>query len=121
MAFTWSYSALTQYENCPRAYHWKYVLKNKEVKSKDQLWGIEVHKALERRAMGKPLPANMVQYEKYGERIDKMKLIGADMFVENQWAINRKFQPTGWFDQDVWGRAITDLSFVGKTHAYTFD
>lgn len=121
MNFTWSYSALTQYENCPRAYHWKYVLRNKEAKTEQQLWGDRVHKALEQRALGKPLPETMAQYEVYGQRIDKMKLTGATMFVENKWAINRKFQATGFFDSDVWGRAIADLAFVGSRVAHTFD
>jgi hypothetical protein len=121
MNFTWSYSALTKYENCPRAYQWQYVQRNKEAKTEQQNWGEAVHKAMEQRAMGVPLPPTMAAYEKYGKRIDVMKATGAHMFVENKWAINRRFEPTGFFDTDVWGRAIADLAFVGDEHAYTFD
>lgn len=121
MAFTWSYSALVAYENCPRRYEWQYILKNKEAKDERQLWGDKVHKALELRALGNPLPPEMAMYEKYGERIDQMKKTGAMMYTENKWAINRRFEPTGFFDGDVYGRAIADLAFVGDDTAYTFD
>ena len=46
--FTWSYSSLKQYQNCPRQYHEIKVLKNYTIKETEQMrYGTEVHKALE--------------------------------------------------------------------------
>ena len=60
--FTWSYSALKQYENCPRQYNEIRVLKNYVVKENEAMrYGTEVHKALEDYvAEGKPLAKNPV-------------------------------------------------------------
>ncbi len=45
--FTWSYSSLKQYQNCPRQYHEIRVLKNYTVKENQaMLYGKEVHTAL---------------------------------------------------------------------------
>lgn len=46
--YTWSYSSLKQYENCPKQYHEIRVLQNYTVKeSEAMIYGKEVHKALE--------------------------------------------------------------------------
>ena len=46
--FTWSYSALKEYENCPRKYYEIRVAQNYTViPSEKMIYGTEVHKALE--------------------------------------------------------------------------
>jgi hypothetical protein len=46
--FTWSYSSLKEYENCPRKYHQMRVLQNYKIEPTPQMiYGTEVHKALE--------------------------------------------------------------------------
>jgi hypothetical protein len=48
MSFTWSFSALKEYVNCPRQYHEVKVLKRYEKKVTQQMtYGTEVHKACE--------------------------------------------------------------------------
>ena len=46
--FTWSYSSLKQYQNCPKQYHEIRVLKNYTVKETEAIiYGKAVHEALE--------------------------------------------------------------------------
>ena len=46
--YTWSFSSLKQYQNCPKQYHEIRVLKNYTVKENEaMIYGSEVHKALE--------------------------------------------------------------------------
>ena len=48
MSYTWSFSALKQFINCPKQYHAIKILKNYEQKvSESMKYGTEVHKALE--------------------------------------------------------------------------
>jgi hypothetical protein len=48
MNYTWSYSALKEYTNCPKQYQEIKVLKRVSKKQTEQmLYGTEVHKALE--------------------------------------------------------------------------
>jgi hypothetical protein len=60
MNFTWSFSALKEYVNCPKQYQELKVLKRYEKKATEQmLYGTVVHKACEDYvAEGKPLEKN---------------------------------------------------------------
>ena len=69
MNFTWSFSSLKDYSNCPRQYQEVKVLKNftKSV-TPQMLYGTEVHKACEDYvAEGKPLAKN---YERFKPVLD---------------------------------------------------
>jgi len=51
--FTWSYSSLKQYTNCPKQYHEIRVLKNYTGKENEaMMYGKEVHTALENYVKG---------------------------------------------------------------------
>ena len=46
--FTWSYSSLKQYQNCPKQYYEIKVAENYTIIPSEQMkYGTEVHKALE--------------------------------------------------------------------------
>lgn len=108
--FAWSYSRLKNFASCPRRhYHCDIAKDVKEEESEQLLWGNEVHKRLANRiAKREPLPAGMEQYEKWVERI-----LGAgpnaQYLVEQKLAINADFGKTGFFDKDVWFRAVGDV------------
>lgn len=108
--FSWSYSALLDFENCPRAYAAKKVYKTvKEVESPAMRWGNEVHKAMELRlAQKKPLPDTMQKWEKYARAFESAVTIDS-IHCEMEMAITRDFQFTDWFGKDTWARAKIDL------------
>jgi hypothetical protein len=107
----WSYSSLTDFEGCPRRYHMVRDLKVVPFKETEAtLHGKEVHKALELRVKDKtPLPEKYKQYEAIAAKFDK-----PGVFTEQQIALNRSLQPTGWWDKDCWVRGVIDVGVTAK-------
>lgn len=119
--FAWSFSALDSYETCPKKFWHTNVARDiKEPESEAMNYGKYAHKQFENR-LGKkktPLPIDLKHHEKL-----LTKLAGAkgEHYTEQQLALNRDFEPTGWFDSDVYVRAITDYTIVDARKGATFD
>lgn len=64
---SWSYTMLSNFENCPRKAWHMYVARDlPKVETEAMKWGIRVHEALERRLDKRtPLPEDMARYEKF--------------------------------------------------------
>jgi hypothetical protein len=108
MAFAWSYSRIKNSETCPRRYHEVDVLKNfKEEEGEALKFGNQLHhefaKALTNNT---PLPPELEQYQKW---IDRVYAGPGDLYVERKLALTKDFQPTGFFDKNVWYRGIGDV------------
>ena len=115
MALAHSYSAIKQFENCPKQYHEVRILKRfKQEDTSATLYGTEVHKALELFIEnGKPLPAHFAHYNKFVEPVAKLK---GDIKCELKMGIRADFTPCDFFAKDVWFRGIPDvLSINGGT------
>lgn len=123
--FTWSYSALTTFELCPKKYYHLYFLDKNHpdrVKDEDSSFSADgkiVHDAMFARVVkGTPLPLNLRYMERAaspfaaarGEKHGEMKL-----------AINRDFAPCGYFDGDVYIRVVIDLTIVKGSTAVVVD
>ena len=118
--FAWSYSALTSFETCPKQY-WHYRIKRdvKEGKSQATDYGSEVHKHFENRLIKKkPLPLDLRHHEKV---LSKLEAAPGEGMPEQKLAINRAYQPTGFFDDDVWCRSIIDYTKVITNRAIIVD
>lgn len=118
--FAWSYSSLTSFETCPKQW-WHYRVKRdvKESKSAATEYGSEVHKHFENRLIkGKALPLDLKHHEKV---LAKLAAAPGESYPEQKLAINRDFQPTGFFDDDVWCRAIIDFVKVNGDRAIIVD
>lgn len=118
--FAWSHSALTSYEQCPKK-HWHLKI-NKDVKEVfgDQTnYGLEVHDALEARLKSRrPLPMGMQHMEPMAASIEAAP---GTLYTEQQLALNRDFEPTGYFDSDVWVRGKADVAKVLGGRGVVFD
>jgi hypothetical protein len=85
----------------------------------EMLWGNRVHQAIAKTLNpGAPLPDEMLMYQKW---IDKVKSLPGKIYVEQKYAINKDFQPTTYFADDVWYRGIGDVVKVGGTRAAILD
>jgi hypothetical protein len=108
--FSWSYSRLKGYETCPRQFYECDILKKwGEGKSELQSFGEAVHAAMaESLRSGKSLPLAHRQYQRW---IDQIRKAPGEMLVESEckWGMNRQFQPTGFFANDVWLRTVCDV------------
>lgn len=79
--------------------------------------GNEGHNAFELRVGGrKPLPAGMQQWEPFAASLD-----GTGAKVELKLGITKEGKPTGFFDNDVWGRGKADVVVIKNDSAMLFD
>lgn len=109
--FTWSYSALTMFEQCPKKYYHIYVAK--DAKDEDSQWsqdGKAIHNAMKARVVDNvALPMPMRPYEKAAA---KFSMVSGEKYAEQKLALNRQFEPCDFFASDVWVRVVIDLAIV---------
>lgn len=113
MALAHSYSAVKDFENCRRKYYEMRILKNYKSSDTDAtLYGTAVHKAFEDFIQsGTPIPAKYAQFAKY---VEPLLTIKGEIFCEEKMGIRADFTPCGFFDSDVWFRAIPDYLAVNR-------
>lgn len=120
MEYTWSYSSLKQYTNCPKQYHHLKVLKDYESSdTQATIYGKEVHKALEDYVRDSiPLAKN---YERFKAVVDELIAIPGDKYCEHEMALDRDRQPCDFHDENRWVRGIADLLIVDGDTAFVVD
>ena len=118
--FTWSYSSLKQYQNCPKQYYEIRVAKNYTVKENQaMLYGKEVHTALEEYVRdGKPLAKNYLRFKPV---VDSLINIKGEKLCEYEMALNYNREPCDFHDNNRWVRGIADLVIVDNEQAYIVD
>jgi hypothetical protein len=120
-AKAWSFSALNNYESCPKKY-WELSInkKFKEVEGEAILYGKRVHKAFELLVRdGKALPNEFSHMQKY---VQPFIDVDATKLTEQQLCITKDFVPTDWKDwTGGWCRAIIDLALMWDDQALLID
>jgi len=118
--FTWSYSSLKEYQNCPKKYHEIRVLKNYTIKETEQMrYGTEVHKALEDYVRdGVELAKN---YQRFKPFVDKLISIPGEKYCEYEMALTYNREPCDFKSEDRWVRGIADLVIVDGDYAFIVD
>lgn len=118
--YTWSYSALKEYQNCPKKYYEVRVAGNYEtIPSPQMIYGTEVHKALEDYVRtGIALPKN---YERFKRFADDLIAIPGVKYCEYEMALTKEKTPCDFKDPNRWVRGITDLLIVDGDTAFIVD
>lgn len=118
--FTWSYSALKEYENCPKKYYEIRVAQNYTViPSEKMIYGTEVHKALEDYVKdGKELAKN---YLRFKPAVDSLKEIPGVKYPEYEMALYKDRTACDFGDANRWVRGIVDLLIVDNDYAFIVD
>lgn len=109
---TWSYSAATTFEKCPKQYFHLYVAKDvkQDPNTEHFLYGNEVHKAAELYVRDNiPLPEKFSMFQ---PTLDRLKQIPGNKYCELKVGLTRDLQPCGFFDDNVWWRGAIDLLIV---------
>jgi len=110
----WSYSALSDFESCPKKY-WELRVKKRYPREDTEatIWGKEVHTAMEYRVKeGRALPSWGTKWENIAEKLVSQKHKGAQVLTEEQLAISHDFQPTTWESSTAWARCILDVVVI---------
>lgn len=118
----WSFSALNNFESCPKKYWHLSIEKDvKEEEGEAIKYGKAVHKALEDYVgKGKALPKKFSHMAPYVQSFVDVK--AKKKLVEQQLAITKEFVPCDWRDwNNAWCRAVVDLAIMGEKHALLID
>ena len=106
----WSFSRLKDFEQCPLKAYKKYV----EKLSQDHMdrtaadRGTMVHTACENFVQGKgDFIKEMAKFRDYFADL-KIKYEAGDVILEEDWGFTKDWEPTGWFDDNVWCRMKLD-------------
>ena len=118
--YTWSYSALSLFKQCPKKYyHLKVVKDVKEPMSTALVFGNKVHEAAEVYVKdNKKLPDELTYI---GGMLDKLRHIDGDKLCEYRMGLTKDLDPCGFFDDNVWWRGIADLIILSDSKAYLVD
>lgn len=118
--YTWSFSSLKQYTNCPKQYHEIKVLKNYTVsENQAMLYGKAVHTALEEYVRdGVELAKN---YQRFKGMVDALIAIPGEKICEHEMALTYSKEPCDFHDENRWVRGIADLVIIDGADAYVVD
>lgn len=113
--FTWSYSALKNFETCPKRYAAYQVEKSvREPESEALRSGNALHRAFEARLKhATPLPLGMGMHEKL---LAKLANTTGVIYAEQKLALTAEFKPSAWFGKATWFRSVLDYTVVRPDH-----
>jgi hypothetical protein len=120
VSYTWSYSSISLFQQCPRKYHRLRIVKDiVEPPQEHLLYGTAVHRAAEEFIRDdKDLPP---KFEMFKPQLTLMKVLKGDKYCEYEMGIRKDFTPCAFDDPDVWLRGIVDLLVVGSDSARIID
>ena len=121
--FSWSYTALKDFETCALKYaHSRFFCDVVFTKTAASIWGDRVHKAAELFLLARPHndPEALLPVEPY---VTKMLRSGLRPEAELEIALTRELKRTSWFAKDCWFRIKLDvvLSNFKGTEGKLFD
>ena len=120
MNFTWSYSSLGLFQQCPRKYYHLRVIKDiQEPPTEAILFGKEVHQAAEDYiGKGTPIPA---KYKFIEPVLQILEAMPGEKLVEYKMGLTKSLEPCGFFDKQVWFRGVGDLIIIDGETASVID
>jgi hypothetical protein len=119
--YTWSYSSLDLFKQCPQKYYRLRVLKDvKDPPAEHLNYGLAVHKAAEDYiGKGVPIPEKYVAILK--TPLDRLNAMEGEKHCELRLGLTQGLEPCGFFAPDVWWRGVADLIIINNDSAYVVD
>lgn len=116
----WSFSRISSYEMCPRKYWNESVGKTIPFEETEEMSaGKEWHKGAELFIKkGAKLPLHMRHWEPV---LQKFKDAPGEKVVEQQIALNSKWEPVEWYARDAWLRVKSDLTILNGDRGVQID
>lgn len=106
----WSYSSVTQHNNCPQVIRFRKIERLEEPKSVHLERGLDVHGAVERYLATGERPEGTPFADNWFEVFDELRNRGVT--PERKVAFNAAWELTEWFAADAWLRAVLDATVV---------
>lgn len=120
--FSWSYSALKNFETCERRHHEVDRKKAfKEDESEQLRWGHFLHSSMNKALAGEPLPQAMKRYQCYIDLAVKHTEHKGMLRGEQRLAFDRSFQACPYFDNAAWFRGVIDVTMLFPRLAVLWD
>lgn len=118
--FTWSYSALSTFETCPRKYYHTKIKKDyPDLMGEAALAGVRVHKYMEDAVDGRnALPKEHANLQPI---VDKVRAAPGTKLLEYKCGLTESLKPTTFFAKDVWLRCVIDYAAVTPDRARVLD
>ena len=119
-SYTWSYSSLDLFNQCPHKYYRLKVKKDiKEPLSDHLVYGLDVHKAAEDFiGKGTPIPE---KYKFLEPSLLKLKAYEGEKLCEYRMGLTKNLEPCKFFDKGVWWRGVADLIILNGDSAKIVD
>lgn len=119
-SYTWSYSSLDLFKQCPQKYYRLRVAKDvKDPPTEHLTYGLAVHKAAEDYIdKDVPVPA---KYAFMVDVLDQLKAMPGEKHCEMRLGLTKNLDPCGFFDKAVWWRGVADLIILDGDKAKVFD
>ena len=119
-SYTWSYSSLDLFNQCPHKYYRLKVKKDiKEPLSDHLVYGLDVHKAAEDFiGKGTPIPE---KYKFLEPSLLKLKAYEGEKLCEYRMGLTKNLDPCKFFDKNVWWRGVADLIILNGDSAKIVD
>lgn len=112
-----SYSAIKQFENCPKQYKMQRITREVKPSFGDaSVYGSRIHEHLEERLKDKAVPINP-EAAKYEPLVAAFEKLPGQLLVEQEMTLNADFKPTGWWDDDAWLRSKVDVMVLNGAEA----
>lgn len=122
--FTWSYSALSDFEGCPLRYsHRRFYCDVEEPETEALRWGNRVHKAAEDHVNGAAVADTeaLKEVERYARMFRGMKEQGHDITVEMEVALTEDLKVVSWFSPKAWYRGKLDVTVKKAVQGFYYD
>ena len=105
---TWSYSAYSQWQKCPRSAYYSRIMKLPQPSSPQMDRGTEIHQLAQDFVEGKHehVPVELSLFHKQFKMLRDMKAQ-----CEQNWGFTSSWQPCGFFDPSVWLRVKCDATY----------
>tara|TARA_R110000868_G_scaffold160776_1_gene390554 strand:+ start:109 stop:783 length:675 start_codon:yes stop_codon:yes gene_type:complete len=123
MTAAWSYSSIKTFDQCPKKYfHLKVAKDIKDKPGEAAVYGTDVHEAAEVYIKhGTPVPE---KYKIIRPIVEVLAKFPGEKHTELKLGVTKtvtSFEPSGFFDKDVWYRGIIDLLIVNGETAHLVD
>lgn len=126
--FSWSHSALKNFEGCPARYAGeKFYCTVPYEESEAQIWGNRVHKAGELYVLGQDHndPDALSEVQQYADLFRGRKARGVPVYAEYEIVLDKQLEPItardAWFSKAAWFRAKLDVLLLPGKAAKYFD